>query len=293
MTRDIQTMVNPQNGNLAFKLFSFEDNRYFDHLQRHNYYSLIWVKAGRGSVKSDFAEHAFDGGALFAFSPYQPFLFNVEEDFQGESICFHPDFFCIHLHQLEVACNGVLFNNVYEPPFTCIDAAASAKLSSITAQMRDEMQDTALAQYELLVSYLKIFLITATRLKIQQGPAANGSSSELKEPFILQNLKDAIETHFKSKHSPSQYADLLNISPKQLAKIAKNHFQKTLTDLISERIVIEAKRELFLSNKSVKEIAYELGFDDAYYFSRFFKANAAVSPQIYRETVGFGRGMAS
>lgn len=156
----------------------------------------------------------------------------------------------------------------------------------LTAQMREEMQDTNLAQYELLVSYLKIFLITASRLKTQQQPAASAPSSESREPFILQSLKDAIETHFRSLHSPSQYADMLNISPKQLAKIAKGHFQKTLTDLIAERIVIEAKRELYLTNKTVKEIAY----DDEYYFSRFFKANADVSPQLYRETVGFGRG---
>jgi AraC family transcriptional regulator, transcriptional activator of pobA len=79
----------------------------------------------------------------------------------------------------------------------------------------------------------------------------------------------------------------LNISPKSLAKITKTHFNKTLTDLIAERIVIEAKRELYLTNKSVKEIAYGLGYEDEHYFSRFFKKNADVSPQLYRETVGF------
>jgi YesN/AraC family two-component response regulator len=63
---------------------------------------------------------------------------------------------------------------------------------------------------------------------------------------------------------------LLNISPNALAKIAKTHFNKTLTDLITERIVIEAKRELYLTDKSIKEVAYELGYNDEHYFSRFF-----------------------
>ncbi|MEO8405410.1 MAG: helix-turn-helix domain-containing protein, partial [Chitinophagaceae bacterium] len=63
----------------------------------------------------------------------------------------------------------------------------------------------------------------------------------------------------------------------------------TLTHLIAERIIIEAKRELFMTSKAVKEIAYELGFTDEYYFSRFFKTNAEISPQHYRETVGFAR----
>lgn len=133
--------------------------------------------------------------------------------------------------------------------------------------------------------------LTASRLKTQQQPEAQQAVSDSKEPFILQNLKNYIEQHFKTKHTASDYSDLLNITPKALAKITKTHFNKTLTDLIAERIVIEAKRELYLTNKSVKEIAYALGYDDEYYFSRFFKNNADVSPQLYRETVGFARGM--
>jgi YesN/AraC family two-component response regulator len=114
-------------------------------------------------------------------------------------------------------------------------------------------------------------------------------SSTKKEPPILQNLKDTIEKEFKSKHAPSDYALILNISLNALTKITKKHFNKTLTSLITDRIIIEAKRELYLTNKSVKELAYELGYDDEYYFSRFFKKNANISPQVYRETVGFGK----
>jgi len=153
------------------------------------------------------------------------------------------------------------------------------------------MQNPALAQYELLVSYLKIFLITSSRLKVQQQTEKTPFKTTFKEPFILQDLKDKIEANFKTKHSAGEYAELLNISPKALAKITKTHFNKTLTDLISERIIIEAKRELYLTNKAVKEIAYELGYDDEHYFSRFFKNNADVSPQMYRNTVGFAMAM--
>jgi len=61
------TLVNKQNGNLAFKLFSFEDNSYFDHLQRNNYYSLIWVTEGNGKLKTDFSEYNFEQNSLFSF----------------------------------------------------------------------------------------------------------------------------------------------------------------------------------------------------------------------------------
>ncbi len=285
------TLVNPQNGNLAFKLFSFHNNACFDHIQRLNYYTLIWVQNGNGVVKVDFSEYDFTENQLLAFAPYQTFMLSTNETIEGVVIHFHPDFFCIIKHHNEVACNGVLFNNIYEPPYVQIDEVAKATFNMVLEQMKVEMQNPALAQYELLVSYLKIFLITASRLKKEQQPAALSPVDENSTPFVLQNLKNYIEIHFKTKHSASDYADLLHITPKALAKITKNHFNKTLTNLIAERIIIEAKRELYLTNKPVKEIAYELGYDDEYYFSRFFKNNAEVSPQMYRDTVGFARGM--
>lgn len=290
LNQDTFTLVDPLNGNLAFKLFSFTGNSHFDHIQRLNYFSVIWVQQGSGKAKVDFSEYAFEKDDMFFFTPYQPFMLEGSKDLEGVVLDFHPNFFCIHKHHQEIACNGVLFNNIYNPPFVKVDEIAKQTFEIVLTQMRFEFQTPALAQYEQLVAYLKIFLITASRLKVAQQPKAKEDYGDKKEPFILQNLKDFIELHFKTKHSASDYADMLNISPKALAKITKTHFNKTITDLISERIVIEAKRELYLTNKSVKEIARDLGYDDEYYFSRFFKNNADVSPQMYRETVGFARG---
>ena len=281
------TLVNKQTGNLAFKLFSFEDNSYFDHLQRNNHYSLIWVKEGNGKLKTDFSEYNFESNSLFSFTPYQPFMF-LSGLIKGIAIYFHSDFFCIHKHQTEVTCNGVLFNNIYQIPFILVDEELQNTLNKLIEQIKSEIQNPGLAQYELLISYMKIFLISASRSKTEQQPQAIQSEGN-REPAILQNLREAIEKDFKSKHTPNEYAVLLNISPNALAKITKKHFNKTLTNLITERIIIEAKRELYLTNKSVKVIAYELGYDDEYYFSRFFKKNTEISPQVYRETVGFGK----
>jgi len=287
--RAAHTLVNPLNGNLAFKLFSFDNVDNFDHLQRNNYYSVIWLKEGQGTLRADFCEYEIAKDTLFAFSPYQPFMFYNTQGAAGCAIYFHQDFFCIHKHQEEVACNGVLFNNIYEPPFTEVDSEATKTFQQVIEQMKAELQNSALAQAELLVSYLKIFLITASRLRVNQLPSLQKHFPDKKEHFILKDLKEAIEKNYKTKHSASHYADMLNISTKALGRITKFHFNKSLTNLISERIMIEAKRELYLTNKPVKEIAYQLGYDDEYYFSRFFKVNADVSPQFYRETVGFGR----
>jgi len=284
------TLINPQNGNLAFKFMAFNDGSSFDHVQRHNYYSLIWVKQGSGIVRADFKEYDLSASSLFAFSPYQPFIF-LAQDIKGVALFFHPDFFCIHKHQAEIACNGVLFNNIYEPPFIGVKDDSSVTLNDVLAQIRNEIQNSTLAQHEILVSYLKIFLIHCSRLKREQAPQARTDLAAVEEPFVLQNLKDSIEKNFKTKHSAGEYANELNISIKALAKATKTYFNRTITELISERIIIEAKRELYLTNKTVKEIAYGLGYDDEYYFSRFFKVNTDISPQMYRETVGFNRGL--
>src|SRR5260221_5668801 len=111
---------------------------------------------------------------------------------KGLAIHFHPDFFCIHKHQTEGACNGILFNNIFLPPYISIDEASTSSLNILVEQMKVEMKNTALAQYEILVSYLKIFLITTSLLKVEQQPKALAVMSDLKEPFILQTLKDAI-----------------------------------------------------------------------------------------------------
>lgn len=286
------TLINEQTGNLALRLNTFEDNSQFNQINRYNYYSLIWIRKGSGTAKIDFSEYEFTENTMFAITPYQPFMLVEKDSIEGVVLNFHPDFFCIHKHHGQVACNGILFNNIYNPPMLCVTDETRLQFEMLISQMGVEIQKADLAQYELLVSYLKIFLITASRSKAKQQPKELNALPDDQKPFILQKLKNLIEAHYKTKHSAGEYAELLNISPKALAKITKNHFNKTMTNLISERIIIEAKRELYLTNKSVKEIAYELGYDDEHYFSRFFKNNADISPKIYRDTVGFARAMA-
>jgi AraC family transcriptional regulator, transcriptional activator of pobA len=180
------TLINPQNGNLAFKFMVFNDGSSFDHVQRHNYYSLIWVKQGSGKVHADFKDYGLSPGTLFAFSPYQPFVF-ITQNIGGVALYFHPDFFCIHKHQAEIACNGVLFNNIYESPFIKVSDDSGVALDHVLTEIRNEIQNMTLAQHEILVSYLKIFLIHCSRLKTEQAPRARTDLAAVKEPFIQMN----------------------------------------------------------------------------------------------------------
>lgn len=284
---DYLTLVNPQNGNLALKVNDF-DRGTFDQVHRFNYYSIVWLKEGKALLRSDFNQYHITRGTMMFFTPYQPFVIDGEEEIKGVVTSFHPDFFCIYQHEKEVSCNGILFNNIYKPPFIIIDEAAATEFSYLLDQIKDEMKQAEPSQYELLVSYLKIFIIKAVRIKSSQNPELAKLAAYQKEPFVLQVLKEQIEKNFNKVHQPAFYASLLNITPKALGRITKQYFNKTLTSLISERIIIEAKRDLYLTSKPVKTIAYNLGFDDEFYFSRYFKNHTDVSPQLYRDTVGVG-----
>ena len=284
--QNVFTLINQQNGNLAFKIFSFEDNSHFDHLQRNNFYTILWIKEGNGLLKVDFSEYSFTKNTFFAFSPFQPFMLSTDKAIKGIAIQFHSDFYCIHRNPTETNCDTVLFNNIYQAPFFSVDTEMSKKFDFLIDQLKSEFSNNE--NYELIVPNLKVFLGNASRAKTK-SLIEKPTFTETKTPFILRNLKNEIETNFKEKHSASEYADLLNISSNALAKLVKLHYNKTLTELITERIIIEAKRELYMTTKPIKEIAWSLGYNDEYYFSRLFKTNTDTSPQLYRDTVGFGK----
>lgn len=290
LSQSVYTLVNQQNGNLSFKVFEFDNSSYFDHIQRNNYFTLIIITSGEGLAKVDLCEYSFKENTLFAFYPYEPFMLISKGPLVGISIQFHHDFFCIYRHHKEIAANGILFNNIYEQPFITLDEDAKYTLLNIVKEIVAELKTDALRKDEVLVSYLKIFLVLATRIKIQQQTIQETNALSGKQFAIVQNLRNAIEDNFRMKHSASDYADMLRLTPVALARVTKNHFNKTPSDLITERIIVEAKRELYLTNKTVKEIAYELGYDDEFYFSRMFKVKTEISPQFYRDTIGFNRG---
>lgn len=283
------TLINEQNNNLAFKLFYFENTSNFDHFAQNNFYTIIWIRNGKGIVKVDDLTHDFFESTLFSFSPYQPFMLSSHTPIEGIAIQFHSDFYCIHKISEETNCEGLVFNNIYQAPFITIDKAMEGKLEVIMKQFDEEIKQTTDKEYKLLLPILIQFLVTIARQKAQMKTQVSKFVVSSDTPAILRSLKKAIEEHYMEKHAASDYATLLHISLNALAKIVKTYFNKTLTNLIAERIVVQAKRELYLTNKTIKAIAWELGYADEYYFSRFCKTHVKISPQRYRETVGFGK----
>jgi AraC-like DNA-binding protein len=155
-------------------------------------------------------------------------------------------------------------------------------LKPIVEQIHSELASGALATSEILVSYLKIFLIKTTRLKLaQDGLTTNAFAPRI--PPKLDRLTKLVEQYYRSKHRPADYARMVGMNPQALGKLTRTYFHKTLTDLIRERILMHAKWQLLHTLRPVKEIAYEVGFEDEFHFSRVFKRAAGCSPRFYRE----------
>ena len=97
----------------------------------------------------------------------------------------------------------------------------------------------------------------------------------------MQQLEDLIEKNFRTIKSVRSFARLMFVSEKHLNRMVKTSLNKTTSDLISERIILEAKRELAFSKKNVSEIIDELGYDDSAYFFRFFKKKTSFTPSEF------------
>ncbi|WPV01464.1 helix-turn-helix domain-containing protein [Mucilaginibacter sp. cycad4] len=284
---DTRLELTDQNRQLLFSISPFSNNTFPD-FNRFNTFSVMLVMEGEGTVVADFSEYNFNKSCLICFSLYQAFCIKSKGNLKGVMINFHPDFFCLHQHRHEVSCNGILFNNIYESPVTDLSPSNRKSILTCIDGMRSEMQQPGIAQSEVLLSYLKILLINASGIKIEGRKA--DQATIIKEPQHIYTLKEAIEKNFRSYHRPGDYARLLNTSITVLNNISKRHFYKNLSDLITERVITETKRELYLTAKPVKLIAHEMGFTDEFYFSRYFKKHAGVSPLHFRDAVGFNKG---
>ncbi|MCY1313949.1 HTH-type transcriptional activator Btr [compost metagenome] len=87
-----------------------------------------------------------------------------------------------------------------------------------------------------------------------------------------------IEKNYITEKSPSQYADWMNISPKHLNRITKTVIGKTASEVIADRIILEAKRRFLHTKNSFSAIAESLGYEDYAYFSKLFKKSSGLTP---------------
>ncbi|MBB4119626.1 AraC-like DNA-binding protein [Mesonia hippocampi] len=231
----------------------------------------------------DFVNYKNERNSILFLSPYQNLKWFGKSSQKIKLIEFHGDFYCIEYHKKEVACNGLLFNNIYSQPYILLGACKFGELEELIEKMAIENKNKITFSDSVLKSYLQLLLAICSREKALQIDDALIEQPFEKQLFKFQPL---LEEHFIQQRAPSFYANVLAMSTSSFSKKVKQQFGKTPTKLIQERVVLEAKKQLHLTYKSVKEIATLLNFDDKYYFSRYFKKEVGLSPSQFRQKVG-------
>jgi|TARA_B110000971_G_C19731200_1_gene373136 AraC-like DNA-binding protein len=143
-----------------------------------------------------------------------------------------------------------------------------------------EMESVDELQLEMLQMLLKRLLILLTRLYKMQDDFSEANPNQMEQ---VREFNYLIEKHFKTKHSVAEYAELMFKSPKTLSNLFSKLGAKTPIQYIQDRIMLEARRLLTYTDKSIKEVAYEIGYEDIPTFSRFFKKKEGLSPTDFKE----------
>lgn len=196
-------------------------------------------------------------------------------------IKFNREFYSSDFNDTDIGCNGVLFFVNSKIPIITLDESSQKKFQLLWSVFMSEMESKDNLQGEMLLMLLKRFLILSTRIFKDQNNFVQLTENKLE---LIRNYTFLVENNFKTKHSVAEYADLMHKTPKSLANYFKKFNQKTPLKFIQDRIVLEAKRQLLFTDKSIKSITFELGFEDMQSFSRFFKNLTSKSPKDFRES---------
>ncbi len=245
-----------------------------------DHYKIFWIEEGSGHYLVDFKEIEIKSAGLFFLSPGQIFTVKTKDIVRAYQISFDKEFYCVETHGKEIACNGILFNNVHKSSYIEVDPSEIPVFTNIINNIIYELQQPGSAHKEMLDSYLRILLVQALRRSEQDKMIVENPSeakSKLAADFIA-----LVEKNFRTYHSVSEYAKLLFVAPKTLSKRLKAEKYATPLQIIKDRIILQAKRDLRYTSKSIKEIAFDLGFEDPGYFTRLFKKSTSLAPQQYR-----------
>ena len=245
------------------------------------YIKVLYLPSGC-ELQVDLKLYTVTQPSLFFVSPNQHLHVKQCGKESGHFIFYNRDFYCIQIHDDEVACDGLLFNNIHSIPCVVLDDEQMPFFRAIFTQLTDEFGLNDVSLEEMVRTYLKQLFIKAVRLWKKQNLdtelVQQNSDLEFFRKFTM-----LVDAHYKQKHHVADYADLLFIAPKTITHKFKRLNLPQPNDIIKNRIVLEAKRLLVHTGLSAKEIGYLLGYEDPAYFSRLFLLKTGLTTSGFRK----------
>lgn len=243
----------------------------------HKHYEIFFFEKGEATHFIDFVEYPISDNSLFLISYNQiHYITAPQNTFNlGFAISFDNTYFDFLDSDLQSLFCSFSINPAYNLKNN------EDFFVMLFNQIKSELKDNRDKSHSLVLHYLKIILTHISRLKndnIEQGVLKN------QNPLLIRFL-EAVEQSFKEKRTVAEYAQLLNITTTQLNRISQKNCNLSALSVIHNRVNLEAKRKLFYSDIQIKEICFDLGFEDAAHFNNFFKKINQQTPNEFRKSM--------
>lgn len=268
-------------------LFSNENLETINKIKSQPYIKILLVPAGY-ELTVDFNHYKTEAPTLF-FLTYQYFDIKNGNAEAASLLYYNRDFYCIQIHDKEVACDGLLFHNIFEIPKVDLDDSESMIIKNLFQNIQEELEWKESSSEEMIRTYLKQVIIRATRKWKKQNLDNDTVKILSNELDVFRDFSRHLEIHFREKHNVADYAELLHLAPKTLTHKFKSLHLDSPNQFIINRILLEAKRLLFYTDKPVKEIAYDLGYEDPAYFNRLFTNKIGNTPVNFKKNYTSGK----
>lgn len=255
--------------------------QYYQQKPGFTFHTIAWNRGADQIVTIDEVPYHFKSNHILPIMLNQSFAFERPQDIVAWQ--FNREFYCIVNHDAEVGCVGFLFFGPSPTMFVELSVDDLRRLNEMLESFDEEFINNESIKGEMLRNLLVQLIIKITRLAKKQYVGAEAISEEKFNLIRQYNL--LVEIHFRQQHQVQFYAALLNKSPKTISNYFALYSKKTPLQVITERLITEAKRLFYYTDKSVKEIAAELGFDEVAHFSKFFKNNTSQNPSELRKAV--------
>ncbi|GEL09821.1 AraC-type DNA-binding protein [Flavobacterium glycines] len=243
---------------------------------RHNFYLLVLFTNGSGVHEVDFDRFAIHSGSAFVLQPGQMHHWVLSEDIEGFIIFYSAEMYNLYFGNKRIEDYPFYFS-IQNSPEIVLDEQEIKSVLPYFESLITETQTHKLLQRDKIMNLLDIIHIELAR-KYNEIHVHETHSYNVK----IKNLEQLLEKKYKEEKSAAFYASELNITLKHLNRICNEILKKTTTEVIVDRIMLEAKRMLLDKNWTVNEIAFALGYEDYSYFSRLFKKHTAMTPTNFR-----------
>lgn len=242
---------------------------------KHDFYLVILFTQGSGTHEIDFETYQVEPGTLFILKPGDMHYWDLSDDIDGY-VFFHSRDFYDRRYVTSSLKDFEFYSSFQNSPCIKVDGEPLLNLKALMLELVNENMKNEMLKWEKIHSLITLIYINISR---EYEPTHKVQSAVYLQK--VRKFEDVIEANFKTMKFAKDYASLLNITEKHLNRITKECFNKTSTQLIGERVLLEAKRMLMHSEYNVNQISEELGFSETSYFIRYFKKQTDVTPLTF------------